>query len=384
MRGAVVAAVAVVAVLVGAGAGYFAGSASSGKATSTVTATSTLIDTSTLTVTKPILYTTTSTLYPVPGDLGPWHTGNYAYPLFSPYLQCVSSGGYIYCITGNNGTSPVPGDQPNTTRTYYAHLDSNGTGPWTRTTSYPWDLAGTCVASSNFIYCIGGKNEIDSNLSSTTYYAPLSSTGIGAWGQTTPYPYSILGGPLSCSIESGYIYCLSAHRNATGWTSDMYFAQATSSGIGAWESATPPPAAGVCLADGGFIYCFADGTCGAAPVSLLPISCQSPTYYAPITSAGVGNWTMTAKMPSPGSGQHVEADGYIYDFAGPDYAELFTRISSDGMSPWNSTTPYPGQSPVSCVSNGTTVYCIGGYVFGSSYPDGYAYIENVFYTEVIT
>ncbi|MHB8567420.1 MAG: Kelch repeat-containing protein [Nitrososphaerales archaeon] len=142
-------------------------------------------------------------------------------------------------------------------------------GAWNPSTSYP--IAAqlpSCVVYSGFVYCVGGINSSDAGVNSV-FYAPLSSTGVGSWTQTTSYPTVISG--ESCVANSGYIYCV-----GSGLDSDLtYFASLSSSGVGTWQSTTNYPfqeGGADCITDSGFIYCIG-GTSN-------PSSTTQPTYYA--------------------------------------------------------------------------------------------------------
>jgi hypothetical protein len=91
--------------------------------------------------------------------------------------SCVANSGYIYCVGGGalgNGVNA----------TYFAQLTPSGIGNWTGTSVYPALVASaSCVTYSSYIYCINGfpSNPNGDNPVSTSFYAPLSSSGIGRW-----------------------------------------------------------------------------------------------------------------------------------------------------------------------------------------------------------
>jgi hypothetical protein len=77
---------------------------------------------------------------------------------------------------------------------YYAPLSSSGVGTWTSTTPYPLSLyyAG-CSTYANDIYCVdnamlSGSTSFPTNY---VYYAPISSTGIGTWTTTNGFPFAV-------------------------------------------------------------------------------------------------------------------------------------------------------------------------------------------------
>jgi len=134
---------------------------------------------------------------------------------------------YIYCV-GTDATSPY-------TQVYYAPVSSTGIGAWTSTTSYPVGMNGAgCSIYNGYIYCVGGASP-----STEVYYAPVSSTGIGTWTSTTSYPVAMNG--AGCSIYNGYIYCVGTTAGGAG--TYVYYAPVSSTGIGTWTSTTSYPVA---------------------------------------------------------------------------------------------------------------------------------------------
>jgi len=133
--------------------------------------------------------------------------------------SCALSSGYIYCVGGaDSGGSPV-------SNVYYAPVSASGVGAWTATTAYPSGVFGqSCQIYSGYIYCVGDINDV--------YYAPVSHTGVGTWVATTNYPTIGVFEP-SCVIILGYMYCVAGSTGA-GYTDLVYYAEVSSTGIGAW------------------------------------------------------------------------------------------------------------------------------------------------------
>jgi len=105
--------------------------------------------------------------------------------------------GFVYCIAGQSPTGA-------TNATYYAALTSSGVGSWSASTAFPRAIYGqSCVVDSAFVYCIGG---IAFSSTNAVYFAPLSSSGVGSWSATTNYPTTIYG--QSCVADSGSVYCI--------------------------------------------------------------------------------------------------------------------------------------------------------------------------------
>jgi hypothetical protein len=141
--------------------------------------------------------------------VGTW-TSTTPYPvtpgIYGVYGEsCATSEGYIYCVGGS--TSP---SSPLTNAVYYAPLSSatGAVGAWSTTTGYPNVIADqSCMISGGYIYCVGG-DDVSSGATPTdaVYFAPVSSSGIGTWTSTANYPIDVYG--QSCVVASGYIYCV--------------------------------------------------------------------------------------------------------------------------------------------------------------------------------
>src|SRR5262249_36774529 len=152
-------------------------------------------------------------------------------------------------------------------------------------------------------YCIGGRVDTadGGSLSPTAnaYFALLTSTGIGTWTATTPFP-NVNG--CAGVASGGYIYCLSD----TG----PYYAPLSSNGIGAWmQTQAPPTYTRGCAVVGDSIYCFGGGNCAE---SYSYSDCYSPSYYAPLSPAGIGTWKTTTPLPTSVSANFASAGSYLF------------------------------------------------------------------------
>ncbi len=256
--------------------------------------------------------------------VGAW-TPAQPYPINDSMLSCSSYNGYAYCIGGAAGNSGVA-----TNSTYFSPLH----GAWSASDPYPLPtLMTSCNAYSGYIYCVGGGTGILGAAYNSVYSAPITPSGIGNWsaqfslpikyqhpycfingihlycimGNTTSSFFATVGGggvsswtfapgyPLdtsaynnriSCATSSGYVYC------AGGGSSKTYYATVSGAGIGPWKSTTAYPissAAGMqCTASNGYMYCTTGGSFGGG---------GNLTYYAPVSSSGIGNWSRTAYYP---------------------------------------------------------------------------------------
>ncbi len=241
-----------------------------------------------------------------PSGVSPW-TKTTDYPLYVGEQACAASSGYVYCLDGATyyGT---PGNE-----TYFAPLSPSGVGAWTDTSESSVSAVGeSCATYSGYMYCVGGTIQLQSP--GYSWYAPLSSSGVGQWMNTTADPAGAYG--LSCAIYSGYIYCVGGFPNADPQTptDSVYFAPVSSSGVGPWTNTTAYPvnvAYESCVADSGFIYCVGGEQYFAGGVADL-------VYYAPVSSSGVGAWTAAATYPftDATAPSCVTSSGYIYCVGG--------------------------------------------------------------------
>lgn len=214
------------------------------------------------------------------------------YPQTVGLQSCVSSGGFAYCVGGSYDDA---GDD--VASSYFAPLTGSGIGSWNSTTSYPVAIdSQSCVASSAYIYCVAGENETSGTNStviptSSAWFAPISSSGIGAWKLTTAYP-SAVSFP-ACAASSSDIYCVGGVDSSDNGVSDVYYASLSSSGIGQWSATTAYPfdAYGqTCVIDSGSVICI-----GGVPNGST--SSSDGVYSAPITSSGLGSWRMASNYP---------------------------------------------------------------------------------------
>ena len=277
--------------------------------------------------------------------------------------SCAIYSGYIYCVGGVVNFKNV----------YYAPVSSSGVGPWTDTANYPTMIQyQSCAIDSGYIYCVGG-NTISGGISSAVYFATVSSSGVGAWTNTTSYPTKIEH--QSCAINSGYIYCVGGYSGGVGYKSAVYFATVSSSGVGAWTNTTSYPTTiqwQSCATNSGYIYCVG-GNNGPGP--------SSAVYFATVSSSGVGTWTGTTSYPTKieyhscatGSG-FIYCVGGAYQSISDINAVYYAAVSSSGVGTWTSTTTYPvGMEYLSCATYSGHIYCVGGQSLESPPP------TNVYY-----
>ena len=176
--------------------------------------------------------------------------------------SCFAYNGYVYCVGGYLG-SPFT---PQSTAEYAqisSLISSPGSNNWVATTAYPTGFdEGSCAVdtSTGYVYCVGGDIDRDGDFTTNLYYASLSSSGIGTWTSTTAFP--IIISDESCAIDSnlGYIYCVggtSDESNPQTPGNGVYTASVSASGVGTWTTGDYPSVIDgeSCNVASGYIYC---------------------------------------------------------------------------------------------------------------------------------
>ncbi len=273
----------------------------------------------------------------------------------------------MYCVGGLTGSSTVSNVAK---AVYYAPLSSSGVGQWTNTTSFPMGIRSeSCVTSVRNVYCIGGYTS--SIISNAVYYAPLSSSGVGQWTKTTNYPIPVWA--QSCTASDSGIYCVGGITASQPQSSTVYYAPFSSSGVGQWTNTTSYPVGVIeeeCVTSSSDIYCVG----GRASTAV---------YYAPLSSSGVGQWASATRYPfavGPNSASCVTSGSDIYcvgGFAGSfiSNAVYHAPLSSSGVGQWTAATSYPATVwGASCVASDSGIYCVGG-----NTSSGTALLNSVYY-----
>jgi len=246
--------------------------------------------------------------------LGPSGVGNWTaaahYPQPIMFESCVTSSGYVYCTAG---TKDAAGDDVNSS--YFAHISQGALGNWTATTSFPVDADSlSCVSSSGYIYCAGGENETSgTNATATTsasvWYAPLGSSGIGAWAKGPAYPSGSFF--PECVTLGGYMYCAGGEDGSGNAVSTAYYSYLTSQGLGPWTSTTSYPVQAVavsCTTSSTLLYCIDGLTAGGGGTQSV--------YYAGLTPSGIGGWQSAANYPEALATTCVSSSGDVYCIGG--------------------------------------------------------------------
>jgi len=280
--------------------------------------------------------------------------------------QCVNSTNYIYCIGGQDYDG---GPRNNVYSSNPLSSSSSNITSWTSdSNSYPQDSDGlACVTYSSNVYCIGGTYDDAGDDLAASYYASLSNGQVGTWTNTTSYPTP--ADTLSCVTSSSYIYCVGGtsepdgtNASATG-VSSVWYAPISSTGIGSWTMTTSYPS-GIyyadCFASQGYIYCLGGGDSNNNAVNSV--------YYASLSSSGVGSWNPTTAYPQSVSGQScVIISSVIYCVGGEGSSNSYTNavyyavVSSTGIGAWQTGPGYPDSLTTECVAVSGSIYCAGGF-----------------------
>jgi uncharacterized protein (UPF0333 family) len=292
-----------------------------------------------------------------------------------PYLYCV---GTSFCSDGITS--------PGYNETYYAPISSTGVGAWSSTTTYPINTMnyGTCSIYNGFIYCVGNNNP-SNVLQKQVYYAPISSTGIGAWTGTASYPVSMFFS--GCSIYNGYLFCVGTF--GTSSSTEDYYAPLSipslgmSNGVGAWTGTASYPMSMFsdgCSIYNGYIYCVGSSSEYTSPYVFNTV------YYAPISSTGIGTWISSTSYPVPMTNAGCSVYGSnIYcvgDQSGSYKYTYYAPLSSTGVGAWTKTTSYPIQmAGAGCSIYNNYIYCVGSF---SASPFNYVYYAPISSTGIGT
>src|SRR5207249_1847420 len=159
------------------------------------------------------------------------------------------------------------------------------------------------------------------------------------------------------------IYCVGGTSPSP--TSAVYFAPITSSGVGPWTLSAFPYGApavptGVPTSEHSCVTDSGFIYCVGGGTNLV--------FFAPITSSGVCTWTPTTSYPSSITEQSSVARasfvfcvGVLSFPIGPTIDVFFAPISSSGVGTWTSTNSYPFTIfEQSCVTRASLIYCVGG------------------------
>jgi hypothetical protein len=284
-----------------------------------------------------------------PTGMGAWSSAT-PYPAKVDSAACFTEAATIYCVGGESSTTVFD-------NVYSSTISQSGIGGWSSAAAYPHAVAGeSCVVYSGYVYCVGGFNTSDEG-SAATYYASISS-GITTWTSTTPYPLSIYTVP--CVAQANYIYCIAGQQeNTVGGTgantnyptAQVYYAPLSSSGIGAWSASPGYPqalASPSCVAYSGDVYCL-----GGYGVSQLS---ESDAYSSAVSPAGLTPWTASTPYPVPFDlSSCVSAYSDVYCIGGRSYSTSgLSMLSSDYYAVLAASGPNTTSSSSTTASSAST------------------------------
>ncbi len=296
-------------------------------------------------------------------------------------LDVERSIGTIYCLGGetNQYSGYIHSYFSNSVE--YGTLSSSGIDSWHATTPYPFNISfHSCTSYNSTAYCIGGKIP-DGTFLSSTYYAPISYSGVGQWATTNAYAFNVAGS--ACVSYSGAVYCIGG-KDSSGlyYGTSEYANVLTTNTLGAWQPTTAYPindAFQSCVTYGGTVYCIGGETTGNIPTNAVE--------YAPLSSAGIGSWVATNSYPlATDFFQCAQNNGYIYCAGGGGstspanvyYAQI---LPGGSVSSWVSTNAYPNQVAYEpCTALSGYVYCIGGQ---STSKGGGGFLNETYYSRIL-
>ena len=301
------------------------------------------------------------------------------YPINATGQQCSTYLGYVYCIGGFTSSG-------NINETYYATVNSTGIGQWGNTTPFPIATTPSCTSANGYIYCMA----LSRTNTTVSYYAPLSSSGIGGWTSTSGIPTPLSG--ESCISQGSTIYCIGGINPTLNYdiisTNSVYYAPLSDSGIGIWNMTTPYPytiTGEACLDLNPRIYCTG---------GLYAYSIVNRSFYATASSSGIGQWLPAPPFSVQINNQQCDVyNNYSYCISGStpsSIAENYTfyaQISGNMTGNWIQGRPLPtNQTFSSCPAYNGYVYCMGAYSGGFTNETYFAFLPElqVNYTQAST
>ena len=247
---------------------------------------------------------------------GAWTTAANSMPSGRAHGAVVVVGNYIYVIGGWDTTSTP------TNTVMYSLLDAStgAPGPWTTTTMLNQTRASTAVAWKGYIYLIEGTN--NGGVTYATDYTKVgvnggapTSPGCGtAWCVTTSLPTGSGTFFGAAAVNAGTIYFTGGGLVAGGNSNSTYFASLSSSGIGTWTKAGAlfydSRQQHAAFAVNGFLYVVA----GSGTIQ----GCSNSVQYASIAANGnIGSWNTGPSLNSArNGGAAAYANGNIYYMGG--------------------------------------------------------------------
>ena len=315
-----------------------------------------------------------------PSSTGPWKQ-SFEYPLVVGGTSavvgqsCVDSAGYVYCV-GGEGANQNP-----TNSVYYSPASSVGVGNWTASANpYPQAITfESCASASGYVYCVGGQKDSSADDTNSSYFAPLTPSGVGPWAPSTPLPGSHRCAPRAWPGWRPLLHGRGERDHGTNSTATLtgsvWFAPISSSGVGTRTQAADYPARVFfpsCTGLGSYVYCVAGEGTQDNPVN--------STYYSYVTSSGMGPWTATSSYPIDTLAEScVTSYSLLYCIGGLESggttisSVYFASASSASLGQWQAAPSYPLGIATDCVAGPGLLYCVGGYESSNEAPTGDSY-----------
>ena len=266
-----------------------------------------------------------------------------------PGASCVTTSGYIYCITDI---------------VQYAQILSSGVvSTWQQSANSPLDSttagASCLVTSSNYIYCMSGTGWGTGGgaVNREVQYAQILGPGVVSAWQFDANALAFASYPLgmSCVTSGGYIYCMGGCF--IGCTNVQYASILAGGGTTIWAQITALnyPIRAVdnsCVTANGYIYCTGGSNGGTAV-----------TQYTAIPGGGgaTGSWT-TEGVTDPGGGACVSSNNYIWCLGNGNtyvyYASVPVGGGSTGSWSAEGAQTSVGAAYPSCVTTNNYMYCM--------------------------
>jgi N-acetylneuraminic acid mutarotase len=289
--------------------------------------------------------------------IGAWTT-NTGYNLPSPRsgMSVVAYDGYLFVLGGQNSSCTGTNAVCNTV--YSSKLGANGEpNAWATIGNLSTESRyAAAVAYENRMYLYGGQTNASTanGAVNTAQYAEINPDGtLGTWTSTTALSTATYG--LSAVSYNGYVYAVGGNQNSTTPVATVQYAKITSSGLGTWNTtsafASGRQTFGSSLATVWNGYIYLSGGCATVTTAALCNSIKSDTQVASINADGsLATWT-----------------GLVQD--GTTSSALALSKYGGGFIAWRGALYYVG----GCTANMTATNCTSA---GTSVTTSYGIIYN--------
>jgi N-acetylneuraminic acid mutarotase len=249
----------------------------------------------------------------------------------------------IYIFGANSGTS---------SKIYYATYDSNGNiGTWTYVANMPNNIyLSTAICTDNYVFSIGGIDQVNNKYTDATYRAPILSDGsIGTWTQVSNGP--VTATYAQSAIAGNRIYFIGGLNNST-YLNTVYSATFASG-----------------ITDYTLYYTDQSSTSSSPVKESAGIPWQSQWGFNPSTQSDITGWVSSNSLvQTTYRAASLVTKNYIYILGGNNGStniNTIQRASFDSNGNLSSTWSNVGTLPDSISSMGyiatkSRFYLIGG------------------------